>query len=313
MKQNLQNNLNNFAVCLLTLNPGANLRRWIEALNHQSIQAKRVLIIDSSSTAESFGLPSNCDFEIRVIPRASFDHSGTRKLAAEILSDVEFIVYMTQDAFLAGTESLQQLLLPFKNPKIAAVYGRQIAQSSASFSAQSLRQFNYPKQSQCKHFGDSTQLGIKAPFLSNAFCAYRRSTLLMAGNFPKQGLVSEDMYMGAKLLALDYALQYQASAEVFHYHNFTAKESFQRYFDIGVFHGREQWIANLYGGANSEGVKLVLTQVKSLWPSRISEIPALLMETALKYIAYRLGLMENKIPRLLKQFISPHKYFWIND
>ena len=40
--------------------------------------------------------------EVHLVARANFNHGGTRQMAAELLLDAEILVYMTQDAILAG-------------------------------------------------------------------------------------------------------------------------------------------------------------------------------------------------------------------
>jgi len=295
-----------------TLNPGIEWKHWIEGIRQQTLQPQRILIIDSSSYDGTIRESLNEGFEIRFIPRHIFNHGGTRQLAAEILHDMDFLIYMTQDAILANPSALEELLTPFQDSSIGACYGKQLPKSDASFSAAAMRNFNYPNESHIQSFGDRDRLGIKTAFLSNSFSAYRRSAMTEVGGFPKKSLVSEDMYVSALLLQKDYRIQYQASAQVFHSHNFNLKEQFQRYFDIGVFHQREKWITNLFGSTSSEGIRFLVKQFKYLGLKRSYLVPSIILNTAIKFIAFRIGLLEKNIPISIKRTLSCHKYYWLN-
>lgn len=295
-----------------TLNPGIEWKQWIEGIKQQTLQPERILIIDSSSYDGTVRESINEGFEIRFIARRTFNHGGTRQLAAEILHDVDFLIYMTQDAILANPFALEELLTPFQDPSIGACYGKQLPKSNASFSAAAMRNFNYPNESHTQSFDDLDRLGIKTAFLSNSFSAYRRTAISEVGGFPKKSLVSEDMYVSARLLQKNYRIQYQASAQVFHSHNFNFKEQFQRYFDIGVFHQREQWIANIFGSTSSEGMRFLLRQFGYLGLKRSYLVPSIVLTTAIKFLAFRIGFLEKSIPTSIKRTLSCHKYYWLN-
>ena len=121
-------------------------------------------------------------------------------MGLEILHDMEFLIYMTQEAILANTTAFEELLMPFKEKVVAASYGKQLPKHDASFAAAAIRNFNYPNQSHTQKFEDRSRLGIKTTFLSNSFSAYRRAAVIEVGGFPKKSLVSEDMFVSAKLL-----------------------------------------------------------------------------------------------------------------
>ncbi|PCJ17023.1 MAG: rhamnosyltransferase [Gammaproteobacteria bacterium] len=303
---------NKIGLFVPTLNPGTEWQQWIEGLKKQTLQPKRILIIDSSSYDGSVHNSQDEDFEIRFIPRHSFNHGGTRQLGLEILHDMDFLIYMTQDAILTDPRAFEELLTPFKEELVAASYGKQLPKQNASYSAAAIRNFNYPNQSQTKSFADRTRLGIKTPFLSNSFSAYRRASVVEIGGFPKKSLVSEDMFVSAMLLKRNYRIRYQASAQVHHSHNFSIKELFQRYFDIGVFHHREQWINNMFGSTDREGVRFLIRQLKSLGIKRSHLAPGVILSTAIKYIGFRLGLLEKVIPVSIKRLLSVQKFYWLN-
>ena len=111
---------------------------------------------------------------------------------------------------------------------------------------------------------DAAELGIKAAFMSNSFAAYRREALMAVGGFPKHVIFAEDMYVAAKMLMAGWKVVYEGSACCRHSHNYTIIEEFRRYFDMGVFHAREPWIRENFGGAGGEGLRYVKSELKYL-------------------------------------------------
>ena len=87
---------------------------------------------------------------------------------------------------------------------------------------------------------------MKTAFNSNSFAAYRRKALKDVGGFPINTILSEDMYVTAKMLLKNWSVAYCADAKVYHSHNYTIWQEFKRYFDIGVFHAKEAWIRNFW-------------------------------------------------------------------
>jgi rhamnosyltransferase len=89
-----------------TLNAGKLWPDCLAAIGMQLEQPNRRLVIDSSSTDETTRLALDAGFEVVGISRSEFNHGGTRQWAAEYLSDCNVIVYLTQDAIVADSETL---------------------------------------------------------------------------------------------------------------------------------------------------------------------------------------------------------------
>ena len=84
-----------------------------------------------------------------------------------------------------------------------------------------------------------------------------------------------------------------ADALVEHSHRYSFQEEFRRYFEIGVFHEREHWLVEQFGSASGEGRRFVLSELRYLWSHDPLLIPAALIRTAAKYIAYHAGRRES--------------------
>lgn len=297
-------------IVIPTLNPGVHWDAVLDKLCTQIFCPRRILIVDSSSTDDAVAIAHRHGCEVHVIARSEFNHGSTRQLAAKMLADVDIIVYMTQDALLADQYAIGNLVAAFSNPKVGCAYGRQLPNMDSGPIGAHARLFNYPEESFVRALEDSSQLGIKAAFISNSFSAYRRSALMETGGFPPNVILSEDTFVAAKMLLADWKLAYCAHAKVFHSHDYSVLQEFRRYFDIGVFHAQEAWIRAELGNAEQEGIRYVLSEARYLMRHAPWLIPSAMLRTGLKYLAYRLGLMEHFLPILLKERLSMHRHYW---
>lgn len=297
-----------------TYNGRGDLERLLDSMQMQTL-AFDLLIVDSSSTDGTTELAqarkdSGQIQALVVISSAEFNHGGTRQKMIDEFSDYDIYVLLTQDAVLHHPDALTNIVAPFADDRVGAVCGRQLPHQDANLLAQHARLFNYPESTHSKTRADIPRLGIKAAFISNSFSAYRRSALQAVGGFPEHVILSEDMYVAAKMILDDYKVVYAGDAVCRHSHNYTLMQEFRRYFDIGVFHARESWIRQVFGGAGGEGLKYVRSELRFLGTRRLHLWPAAMLRNGLKLMAYKLGLYEARLPRALKPVISMHKRYW---
>jgi rhamnosyltransferase len=296
-------------VIVPTLNAANNWPLFAPALL-SCVQPQQVLILDSESTDQTVDLARVAGFQVRSVERAKFNHGGTRQAAAEMLSDTEILVYMTQDAVLAGQESVSNLVSAFNNPHVGAVFGRQLPRPGAGSIETHARSFNYPSMSDVRSLESRQRLGIKTIFLSNSFAAYRRSALMSIGGFPTNVIFGEDTVTAARLLKGGWKIHYVAEAEVYHSHAHTIRQEFQRYFDIGVLHSREAWLREEFGSTGGEGKRFVLSELGYLWREDPLLIPSAMAGTLAKWMGYQLGQREKKLSLGIKRRLGMNKRYW---
>ena len=300
-----------FALCVPTYNAGNQWQDWVHAYQSQSLKASQVIVIDSSSFDETVKLSEEAGFCVHSISLSAFNHGGTRNQAVKFSEDfADIVVFMTQDAILASSDSLVNLLAPFSDPKVAAVCGRQLPHHNATPLAAHARYFNYPSESKVKSQADISILGIKTAFMSNSFAAYRLSVFEELGGFPDNTILAEDMYLTAKMILSGYKVAYCAEETVFHSHNYTLKQEFQRYFDTGVFQRDQAWIQQTFGKAASEGKKFVLSELKFLSKNAPHLLPKALLSTFAKWVGFKLGYHYKKLPYAWCRWLSMHKGYW---
>jgi rhamnosyltransferase len=296
-------------VIVPTLNAAVYWPRFAPALL-ACVSADQVLVVDSSSTDGTPDLARQAGFQLVSINRADFSHGGTRQMAVEMLSDADFLVFLTQDAVLADPQSIAKLIKAFDDPMVGVAYGRQLPKQGASAIEAHARLFNYPQTAEVRDLSCRKRLGFKAVFVSNSFSAYRRSALMAIGGFRSAVILSEDTLAAANMLIAGWKIAYAADARVYHSHSYTWLQEFKRYFDIGVFHSREQWLLNRFGRTSGEGRRFVISELSFLLDHAPWQIPSAVMRTLLKLMAYRLGRIEDRLTPEVKRHLSMHHQFW---
>jgi len=299
------------AIIIPTLNGERTFTMVAKSLREQSISAEsQTMVIDSESSDSTSVIAKEYGWRVVDIDRKSFNHGGTRQKGVE-LCDAEIIIFLTQDVILANERSIEKLVACFDNPKVSAAYGCQLPHKNAGALAAHARLCNYPSESRLKSLKDAPELGIKTAFISNSFAAYRREALMTVGGFPSNTILGEDTYVAAKMLLAGWKVQYCAESKVYHSHDYSLIQEFKRYFDIGVFHAREEWIRESFGKAEGEGLKFVLSEAKYLINTgKAYLLPVALIRTGLKYLGYRLGIKEQYLPVSIKKQFSMHSNYW---
>lgn len=222
-----------------TLNAASEIGPLLEKLESQGRHVDELIVVDSSSddgtadTVRKFaGSHSNVDLQL--IARKDFDHGVTRDQALRTLTTGEFVLFMTQDAVPGDEHYVENILKPFDDPRVGVVSGRQLPKADARLFEQLVRKFNYPEASFTRGKEDLGTYGIKTFYTSDVCSAYRRSAYLEVGGFCRT-MMSEDMYLAARLVAAGYLVAYAADARVYHSHNLTPKQQYRRNYAVGRF------------------------------------------------------------------------------
>jgi rhamnosyltransferase len=299
----------NYSIVVPTLNAASDWQYFVQPLL-TSTRPDKVLIIDSESSDGTPELGRTAGFRVVSIDRRDFNHGGTRQRATDLVPDAEIVIYLTQDAVLAGPEAIPRLLAAFEDPAIGAAFGRQLARPGAGAIERHARLFNYPAESGVRSLECRDTLGFRAIFLSNSFAAYRRTALQSVGGFPVDVILGEDTVTAARLLKGGWKIQYVAHAEAYHSHPYTIRQEFRRYFDIGVLHARELWLREEFGGTGGEGKRFVLSELRYLGREDALAIPSAIVRTLAKWAGYQLGQREKKLGLGIKRRLSLHKGFW---
>jgi len=304
------NAIHSVSVIIPTFNGGERFNEVMSALAKQSLVPDEIIVVDSSSDDDTLEIAGKFNATIKSIARTDFDHGGTRTLAGRIASG-DILVYMTQDAVPYDIKSLENLIVPFSDPRVGASYGRQMPHPEATCFARHLRLFNYSDASSVRCWEDREKYGFKTAFISNSFAAYRRELLDDAGFFQDGLLFGEDTFTMAKLLRKGYCVAYAADAKVTHSHNYTVFQEFRRYFDIGVFHVDNRVLVESFGTPLGEGIRYVRSEFSQLIQDKeFIRLPESVLRNTAKFLAYNLGKRYSLLPRRLAAFCSFNRCWW---
>ena len=302
-----------YAIVVPTYNPGPLWSDWVSRVCGQLNKPDAVIVIDSSSTDGVIGQIEPQDWIFKAIDKSDFNHGGTRNMGFKIAEslNIDYVVFLTQDALLEDENSLGKILAPFNDSKVAAVCGRQLPHSDAGLRASFAREFNYGDTSRTVVLNDKVQYGIKVAFLSDSFGAYRVSIAKELDYFTDNIIFGEDMLYAAKALLGGYSVSYRADAAVYHSHNYTVLEEFKRYFDIGVFHHSFPFLLETFGKATNEGIKFLLQEIIYVGKRNPFQLPMVFAEVFAKYFGYKFGQNYFRFSKSTCKSLSMNKKYWV--
>ena len=298
------------SVVIPTLNAAPNLPELLPALVKQGLDPGQFLVIDSQSTDGSPDAFRAFGATVVEIDRRTFNHGGTRQRAVEMRPRADVIVMLTQDAIPQATDTIACLVASFADPQVGIAYGRQLPRVSARGIERHARLVNYPSASETRELNDRARVGVKTVFCSDSFAAYRATALAAVGGFPEDAFFAEDQLVAGRMLIDGWRIAYRGDAEVVHSHGYTLLEEFRRYFDIGVFHGRNPWLIDTFGRAEGEGFRFIRSELSYLARHDPLMLPGALVRTVAKYAGYKMGARENTLPSHWKQRLSMQPSYW---
>ncbi len=300
-----------YSVIIPTLNPGPSLSVLLAALRAQTEPPSEIIVIDSSSEDGTVQTAAALGCVTRSIPRVDFSHGGTRNAAA-LEAKGEILVFLTQDALPVDVNFSRELLRPLREGRAVASYARQIARPGASLRECFTRAFNYPAVGAVRTENDTEMLGVGAYFFSNVASAVCADVFCGLGMFHADVIMNEDMLFCAAVLDEGLSVAYAAGALVFHSHDYGLIQTFQRYFDVGVFFPRHFMRSGLSMHGRGAHYSLLLLGAllrESAW----TELILAMAEIGVKFAGYKIGRLERFLPLTLKRVMSLHRAFWMAD
>ncbi len=298
------------SVIIPTLNAERQIHGLLDSLKGQSIPCE-IIVIDSSSSDSTVRIAESYGVKTIIIKRDDFDHGGTRNLAVSNAGG-DIIVFFTQDALPENRHVLENLLEPLQDPLIAASYGRQISRTGAKPGEKFARIFNYPEAPFVKGREDIPVLGIKTFFFSDVCSAIRRKEFEKTGGFTEKLIMNEDMLFAFRLISEGYKIAYVPDARVIHSHDYSLREQFSRYFDIGVFLRKNLYqLIRLKTG--NTGAMFLREGFRYFSKNKACRcLPYLILESVFRYAGYRLGLHYTLLPNAVRKKFSMHGNYWKN-
>lgn len=266
------------------------IRRLDKSIRRQKnvrINAIRYILTKSNDNTEE--ILKELGAVYKVIEVQEFSHSLIREKEA-FESEADILVFITQDIRIEKEDWLYKLVNPIEKEECDATYSRQLCVDNSI--EKYTRELNYPKESKIVSKQDINRLGLKTFFFSDASSAVKRETFIKLNGYDNKHLaISEDMYIAYKLIMNDYKIKYCADSEIIHFHKFSLRQQYKRYYDTGKFFKENNYL-NKYK-VNQTGSNLAKYVLKRAWQDKnwkviIKFIPNM----AVRFIGMKVGKMK---------------------
>ncbi len=178
-------------------------------LDPAALPPTRVVVVDSGSTDGTLEIARQFPITLITIRPQDFTYGYALNLGtAEAGGDV--VASLSAHSLPASSDWLRELLVPFRNPRVAGVYGRQLPRATAT-------RLELLGMRLTGLLSERPRLLEKRPLFSNANGAFRRS-LWQDHPFDERVRGAEDIAWARTMQARGYVIAYQPSAAVYHSH-----------------------------------------------------------------------------------------------
>ena len=274
--------------------PLYNAEKYIDSLHKSFLMQKKVeinkiryILTESSDNTEKY-LKDN-KIEYHKIKKSDFSHSLSREKEA-ILSDSDILAFVTQDVVIKDDLWLYKLINDIGKDGIAAAYSRQVTKYNNI--EKYTRECNYPDKSKVVSKKDIKNLGLKTFFFSDAASAIDTKVFKKLNGYDGKRLpISEDMYIAYKIIENNYKIKYSAESVVYHSHNFTLKEFYDRYKLTGKFFKENNYL-DKYGTNKTGGGLAKYILKRAIQDKNIKVLIRFLPDMAARFIGMKVGKMQ---------------------
>ena len=271
--------------------PLYNAEKYIESLHKSFLMQKKVNILniryvltESNDNTEKYLNLNKIDY--KKISKSEFSHSLVREKEA-LQSKADILVFVTQDVVIEDDLWLYKLTRDIQSGECEAAYSRQL--SKYDNIEKYTREKNYPTESYVVSKKDISNRGLRTFFFSDAASAISCKVFKELNGYDGKDLViSEDMYIAYKIIMNNYRIKYCSDSVVFHSHDFTLKEIYNRYYDTGIFFKENKYLDKF--GTNSTGGGMAKYIIKrSLQDKNIKVIIRFLPDMMARFIGMKMG------------------------
>ena len=203
-------------------NPNIEFVIALKALASQTYSISRIVVIDSSPGMDNGDnqkiVKEYCGCSDKLYLRISpeeFDHGKTRNLGVSKLTDLDAVVFLTQDG-LMSVDCVEKLVNFLNQNSLAGVYARQLPREKATELEVIERTLTYSSTSR---INAGLPRKMDDVLLSNACSIIRIDDFMVVGGFPDKIITAEDIVIATKLLIAGYKTGYCADAILRHSHN----------------------------------------------------------------------------------------------
>ena len=206
------------SIIIRAYNEEKHLGRLLEGIHHQTTRDFEVILVDSGSTDSTIAIASSFGARIVHIDPAEFTFGRSLNRGIQQAKG-EIAVLASAHVFPVYPDWLECLSIPFSNPKVAVVYGKQRGTADSKFSETQVFKQWYPEADISRQ---------QSPFCNNANAAIRRR-LWLEHPYDESLTGLEDLGWSVWASQHEWEISYSAHAEIIHVHDETLLGVYNRY------------------------------------------------------------------------------------
>ncbi|MBI2673842.1 MAG: glycosyltransferase [Candidatus Zambryskibacteria bacterium] len=207
------------SIVIRTYNEEKHIGNLLRAIETQDYKDYEIIIIDSDSTDKTLEIAEKYPVEIIKIEKRDFTFGYALNVGCQA-SRGRYLVFASAHVLPATNSWLSHLTASFKDPEVAMVYGRQKGNADSKYS----------EQKDFWRLFSKTAVNSKVPlyYANNANAAIKKS-IWEEERFDEYLFGLEDIDWTRRVTSKGLLIRYEPNAPVYHIHNETWPEVFNRY------------------------------------------------------------------------------------
>lgn len=300
------------SVILPTKNVESNIGDLLHSIYRQDFSGALDVIILDSSDDKTPEISKSFPVEFTRVEEEDYNYGGTRNLGA-FMAKGDYLIFLSADVVIKDSQWLSKLLNPFKDSRVAGVFGRQHPKENASPMEEFFIQYVYPSKSYLLERDAQGKIQLKNRlFFSNTNAAIRKDVWEKI-KIPEM-LMSEDQEWAKRTLLAGYKIAYASESMVYHSHDYSLRQVFHRFFDTGAtlpYVCRHEKIEYPKGKFLIEGLKYLKAECQYLVThGNVKRLPYAMLYEFIRFLGYFLGTKHKYMPLWLKVMLCNKKNHW---
>jgi len=220
-------------------NAAAHLQRCLSGLKRQILPASyqlQVIVVDNNSTDDSLAVARRYGAAVVPVQRDEFTW-GSALNKGIALAVGRIVLLLSSDTYAPDSRWLGEMLKPFPDPCVAAVYGRQVPYRDAPVDERVRLKKRFPPTSMRFDANNSDpHPSGRGIIVSNACAAIRRSVWQQVP-YDEQISGGEEGVWSCDILKRGYTIVYQATAKIYHSHRDNPLKQAWRHWELRAREG----------------------------------------------------------------------------
>ena len=207
------------SIIIRSFNEGKHIGKLLEGIKRQTIFPDiEVILVDSGSTDDTVKIASQYGVINVPITPEEFSFGRALNKGCEAASG-KYLLFASAHVYPVYTDWVEKMIQPFKDEKIALVYGKQIGNEVTKYSESQLFKKWFPEESDYNQYH---------PFCNNAN-AVVRSALWKGQPYDETLTGLEDLDWATKIQEKGYRIAYESQAPIVHVHDESIAKIKNRY------------------------------------------------------------------------------------